>query len=99
MHSGPKNSRRDFLKATTAGAALAVAPAVHAAGGDTLRVGLVGCGGRGTGAATQALHADPAVRLVAVGDMFADRLDASLSQLKSDGDISAKIDVKDDHRF
>ncbi len=94
-------TRRDFLAASAAGAAAlaGLAPAVHAAGGDTLRVGLVGCGGRGTGAATQALHADPAVKLVAMGDMFADRLDASLSQLKSDGDISAKIDVKDDHRF
>jgi predicted dehydrogenase len=98
---GAGATRRDFLAASAAGAAAlaGLAPAVHAAGGDTLRVGLVGCGGRGTGAATQALHADPAVRLVAVGDMFADRLEASLSQLKSDGDISAKIDVKDDHRF
>ena len=55
-------SRRDFLKVSAvAGAsltALAVAPAVHAAGGDTLKIGLIGCGNRGTGAAAQALNAD-----------------------------------------
>ncbi len=48
------SSRRDFLKSTANGtlaASLAFAGGVHAAGGDTLRVGLIGCGGRGTGAA------------------------------------------------
>ncbi len=94
-------TRREFLAASVAGgAALAgVVPAVHAAGGDTLRIGLIGCGGRGTGAATQALRADRYVKLVAMGDAFADRLEASLSQLRSDGDIVDKIDVKPDRRF
>jgi len=53
-----------------AGASLAsglVVPAVHAAGGDVLKVGLVGCGNRGTGAAMQALRADKNTRLVALG--------------------------------
>jgi predicted dehydrogenase len=94
-------TRRDFLAASAAGATALVGfmPAVHAAGGDTLRVGLIGCGGRGTGAATQALRADPNVKLVAMGDAFADRLEGSLSQLQSDGDIAGKVEVKPGHRF
>ena len=68
-------SRREFLKAAAAAASLVPrSPTVHAAGSDTLRVGLIGCGGRGTGAATQALAADPNVKLVAMGDAFEDRL-------------------------
>ena len=57
---------------------LAGAGSVHAAGSDTLRIGLVGCGGRGTGAAANALGADPNCKLVAMADAFADRLQGSL---------------------
>jgi predicted dehydrogenase len=96
-------ARRDFLT-TTAGAAGAtllsgLAPAVHAAGSDTLKVGLIGCGNRGTGAAAQALHADPNVKLVAMGDMFADRLQGSLKNLKRDSELAQKIDVKPETCF
>src|SRR5262245_3626994 len=89
-------TRRTFLGASAAaGAALAVVPAVHAAGGDTLRIGLIGCGGRGTGAAAQALNADPNVKLVAMGDAFEDRLKESLATLRDDKQIAPKIDVKE----
>ena len=74
-------SRRGFLKSsgaavvTSAIAAHEFMPSnVHAAGGDVLRVGLIGCGGRGTGAAAQALKADPNVKLMALGDVFKDRV-------------------------
>src|SRR6266699_1445001 len=96
-------SRRDYLKTSAvAGAsltALAVAPAVHAAGGDTLKVGLIGCGNRGTGAATQALNADKNIKLVAMADAFSDRLQSSLNTLKNDADIADKIDVKQECCF
>src|SRR5262249_29950081 len=96
-------SRRDFLKSSTAsvvGAALASQLAnAHAAGGDLLRVGLVGCGERGTGAAAQALNADKNVRLVAMGDAFADRLHSSLTTLKRDDEIARKIEVTTEHCF
>jgi predicted dehydrogenase len=98
----PGTDRRDFLKTSGASAAaltLANWKAVHAAGSDTLRVGLVGCGGRGTGAASQALHADPNVKLVAMGDAFRDRLDSSLAALRREGDIAAKIDVRPERCF
>jgi len=76
-------TRRDFVKtAALASAGSLAAPAwVHAQGSDTLRLGLIGCGGRGTGAAAQALNADPGVRLTAMGDAFADRVTSSLGHL------------------
>ncbi len=76
-----------------------VAPALaQKSPGETLRIGLVGCGGRGTGAAAQALAADGNVRLVAMGDAFGDRLQLSLSTLKKQ-DISSKVDVPEANRF
>jgi predicted dehydrogenase len=93
-------SRRDFLKTTTtAAAALAAVPGAHAAGSDVLRVGLIGCGDRGTGAATQALAADSNVKLVAMADAFPDRLEQSLDVLSKSEKVVAKVDVKPDHRF
>ena len=96
-----ETNRRDFLQASAAVAATVTTllPGAHAAGNDTLRVGLVGCGGRGTGAAKQALRADKNVKLVAMCDAFMDRLDDSLKQLKSIGDIAAKIDVPPERKF
>src|SRR5262249_52330811 len=74
-------------------------PSVHAAGSDMLRVGLIGCGNRGTGAAEQALSADPNVKLVAMGDVFKDKVDSCLKRLQSNDEISKKIDVRPDHCF
>lgn len=96
-------SRRDFLKttgqvaATSALAGIAI-PSVHAGEDNTIRVALVGCGGRGTGAAANALAADRSgpVKLVAMADVFQDRLDKSYEELKEQAD---KIDVPDDRKF
>ena len=97
------SSRRDFLttSAGLAGAAVltGLSTAVHAAGNDTLRVGLIGCGNRGTGAAMQALRADNNVKLVALGDMFKDRIDQCLRQLKKEDDLAQKFDVKPQNCF
>src|SRR3954471_19170155 len=94
-------SRRVFLQASAGAAAspLLSVPAVHAAGSDLLRVGLIGCGGRGTGAASQALRADKAVKLVALGDAFEDRLQSSLATLRKDEGIADKVAVTPDHCF
>jgi predicted dehydrogenase len=81
-------SRRRFLKTsgTAAGAlvagGLAVHRAAHAAGDDTLKVGLVGCGGRGSGAAVNALSVDPGAKLTALSDAFVDRMEGSLKRIK-----------------
>jgi predicted dehydrogenase len=100
------STRREFLKASTlatAGGAIAgslqLAHGVYAAGDDTLRVGLIGCGGRGTGAASQTLNADPRVKLTAMGDVFADRLQQSLEDLNKETGLAAKIDVPPERQF
>ena len=94
-----KTSRRAFLKGSTAAVMGGVLPTVHADGSDLLKVGLVGCGGRGTGAAGQALKADKNVKLVAMADAFEDRLEKSLKILSVQEDIADKISVDKDHRF
>jgi predicted dehydrogenase len=93
------SSRRGFLQASLAAGATAGLSSVHAAGTDILRVGLVGCGDRGTGAASQALAADSGARLVAMADAFGDRLEQSLAHLKNDEKVGKKVDVTPDRRF
>ncbi|HEX3870655.1 MAG TPA: Gfo/Idh/MocA family oxidoreductase, partial [Pirellulales bacterium] len=104
--SSPQASRRTFMKGTTAaivaGAVageLSMARSAHAAGSDVLRIGLIGCGGRGTGAAAQALKADKNTKLVAMGDAFADALDDSVKALSKDKTVGDRIDVASDRRF
>ncbi len=92
-------SRREFLKTTAVAGTLAAIPNAHAAGSDVLRVGLIGCGGRGTGAASQALAADSNVQLVAMADAFEDRLEQSLETLRNDRKVAAKVTVPAEHRF
>jgi predicted dehydrogenase len=72
-------------------------PLVHAAGSSTIKIGLVGCGGRGTGAAGQALTADSGAKLVAMADAFADRLEESLSELKAT--LGSRVDVPKEHQY
>src|SRR5438132_14015787 len=88
---GNHPSRRDFMKtsaaAVVAGALaseLSVARSAHAAGNDVIRVGLIGCGGRGTGAASQALKTKGYVQLIAMADAFEDQLESSLQNLQKD---------------
>jgi myo-inositol 2-dehydrogenase / D-chiro-inositol 1-dehydrogenase len=96
------SSRRDFLKtsATMVGGAIATGfgdlPAVHAAGSDEIRIGLIGCGDRGTGAVENAFNAAPGVKLVAMADVFKDHLDNSLKYLSQFQD---KLDVPADRQF
>jgi predicted dehydrogenase len=101
----PTTNRRGFLKTSTTAMAAAAATeawlarAAHAAGSDVLRVGLIGCGGRGSGAAAQALRADQNVKLTAMADAFEDRLTGSLQNLQKQSDVADKIDVPAERRF
>jgi predicted dehydrogenase len=96
-------SRRDVMK-TTGRVAVASAltglavPAVHAAENNTIQLALVGAGGRGTGAAEDALasHFGP-TKLVAMADVFPDRLKSSFERLKAAKD--KQVDVPDDRKF
>ncbi|MFM8358540.1 MAG: Gfo/Idh/MocA family oxidoreductase, partial [Verrucomicrobiota bacterium] len=101
--SVPPTSRRDFLKSTgTLAAASALAgvtlPAVHAASTDTIQIALVGCGGRGTGAASNALRVkNGPTKLVAMADVFPARLKRSIEGLKAD--LADKMDVPESRQF
>ncbi|NQT40681.1 MAG: Gfo/Idh/MocA family oxidoreductase, partial [Planctomycetes bacterium] len=102
IHSKP--NRREFVKGSAAAAAAALAGGltmarrVHAAGGDRIKIALIGCGGRGTGAASQCLSVpNENIRLIAVADAFEDRATRSLATLK--GKFGDKVDVPPDRVF
>jgi myo-inositol 2-dehydrogenase/D-chiro-inositol 1-dehydrogenase len=88
-------SRRDFLtySAAAVAASTLAAGGVHAAGNDTIKIGLIGAGGRGTGAAINALQADSNIKLTAMCDLFEDRLELSRKSLLKNRTISAKVAV------
>ena len=103
-NSSTNQTRRSFVKNSSllAGGLLA-APLLSKANyfsgaDDTIKIALIGCGGRGTGAATQALSTKQNVKLVAMADAFRDRLDKSYKSIS--GEIDAKrIDVPEDRKF
>jgi predicted dehydrogenase len=100
------STRRDFLKtstglamgATLAGT-LAVPRAVQAGASETVRIGLIGCGGRGIGAAQNALHASPNNVLVAVGDAFTDYAESSVKKLRRFKECRDQLKVEPDYIF
>ncbi len=105
MHDNKKNlftnsSRRSFLKNSglvLLGSSLAsplAASSVFAGQKSIIKVGLIGCGGRGTGAAAQAMKADPNVELTAIGDVFPDRLEGAYSSLVKINPKQLKVDKK-----
>lgn len=110
-----KTSRREFVKKSSllAGSLVAL-PAISNAGffnssaDDTIKIALVGCGGRGTGAALQALLTKQNVKLVAMADAFRDRLDECYKNITADdlsdvngvsGNVKNRVDVKEEHKF
>jgi len=95
---GPQISRRDFIKGSAAVSLAAMTSGrAFAAGSDTMRVGLIGCGGQGTRDVISCLKSSPGVELVAMGDLFKDRLDKSLEKLKTK--VSDKVKVTPDTCF
>jgi predicted dehydrogenase len=95
-------SRRDFLKNTGRVAAVSalasvLVPSVHAAGTDEIKIALIGCGGRGAGAAVNALSTKANVKLVAMADAFNDSLEGSLNSIRSV--CKDRVDVPEDRRF
>ncbi len=101
-HAKSSTSRRAFLKRSgtaVAGAGL-VAPlarSVHASEDNTIKLALVGCGGRGTGAAAQAMSTEGPTKLVAMADVFQDRLDGSLARLAKQ--FPKQVDVTPDYQL
>ncbi|HNM27001.1 MAG TPA: Gfo/Idh/MocA family oxidoreductase, partial [Saprospiraceae bacterium] len=107
-------SRREFLKTTaalTGGAMLSGMPLAQAAQSltdDTIKIALIGCGGRGTGAAMQALLTKQNVKLVAMADVFRNKIDEAYKSLTaddisdwtgSDANVKSRVDVPEERRF
>ena len=96
------STRREFLKSSSVGALATAIAFPHIASAapntETLRVGLIGCGGRGTGAVQDVLGSAENVTLVAMGDVFRDRLDESLKRVK-EGKFGAQIHVTPERAF
>lgn len=91
-------TRRDFLKTSAAAAAATTVPTgVFASGSDVIKIGLIGCGGRGTGAAMDAAAANPNVVVWSMGDLFADHLTNSRKSL-SDA-LGQRSRTTDDRAF
>src|SRR4030042_2279465 len=103
MDASRKTTRRGFVRssAAVAGGALArrltIGEVAYAAGSDIIRVGMIGCGGRNAGAGAQALTADPGARLVAMCDIFMDRVKEKHRYLKEQK--PGQVVVDDDHFF
>jgi len=97
-------SRRDFIKSSslivaggTVAGSLGIAQSAHAYGSDEIKIGLIGCGSRGTGAANQALNTKGATKVVALADAFPDSIQKCIRSVKSQhGD---KVDVPADRQF
>ena len=97
-----RSSRREFMKTSAIVAAgvtgtLPIERFAHAAGSDVLKIGLIGCGGRGAGAVGSALTVDPTARLTAVADAFIDRTQFSRGALGAQ--FGDRVAVDDDHCF
>jgi myo-inositol 2-dehydrogenase / D-chiro-inositol 1-dehydrogenase len=102
----PRISRRAWLKRSSGSVAagtiltgLNLARFAHGCGGDEIKIGFVGCGNRGTGACREALSTPGPVKLVAMGDLFGDRLQQSLKNLLKYDDLRPRIDVPPERQF
>ena len=102
-----QTSRRQFIKTSTAatlGGVLA-APGIlgtkssAASPGDEIRIGLIGCGGRGSEAAMNALRGDKNATIHAIGDIYAEQIDTKLGHMKHDADLGSRVKVEDKNKF
>jgi len=97
-------SRRTFVQTTAAATAAIVLPGgIHVSGSDVIRVGVIGCGGRGTGATMDCMRSSDGIEVVALGDLMPDRLAQCRAELAkqtaSNAALAAKYKVTDDRSF
>ena len=102
--NSPSKSRRQFLAGSTTAAAgaalvsgLSIARSANVAGSDSVKIGLIGCGGRGGGAVRSALSVNPAARLTAIADAFSDRMQQARERMTKV--LGAQADVAGDRCF
>ncbi|MHC4586331.1 MAG: Gfo/Idh/MocA family protein, partial [Planctomycetota bacterium] len=88
--------------ATAAGAAAlagSVAQVAHARGSGKIKVGLLGCGGRGNGALRQCLQADPGIEVIALADLFESQVRKTRDRIMRDSKFQGRVKIDDDHLF
>lgn len=98
---GVRASRRTVLKAAASSTAamLATGNFAFAQGSDQIKVGLIGCGGRGSGAAADALQADPGVYITSIGDVLKPNIERSVSNLQKLEGMGSRVQVPDNKQF
>src|SRR4030043_145704 len=102
MASSEKDKQKSKRNKTAGGAAEmagAAAAGVHASGSDTIKAGLLGCGGRGNGAIKQNLQADPGVVVVALADLFEDKVRKTRDSLMRDKKSEGRVKIPDENLF
>jgi len=102
MTASEKNKSTSRKNATVAGAAAlagSVAHVAHARGSGKIKVGLLGCGGRGNGAVRQNLNADPAVEVIALADLFESKVKRTRDSLMRDKKFEGRVQIPDDNLF
>ncbi|MGB3587694.1 MAG: Gfo/Idh/MocA family oxidoreductase [Tunicatimonas sp.] len=107
MNKNLTMNRRKFVRNSAVAAAgggllisqLPVEASAYVRGNETIKVAVIGCGGRGTGAASQAMSVDQDVKLVAMCDAFRDRLDKCYDNLTQKHGDSGRIDIPEEHKF
>jgi len=100
--SDKDKSKPKKIAATAAGAAAlagAVSNVVHAQGSGKIKVGLLGCGGRGNGALRQNLNADPGIEVIALADLFENKVRSTRDRLARDEKYKGRVKIDDDHLF
>ena len=103
MTSSDKDKQKKIKNATTAAAAVALAGSVahlaHARGSGKIKVGLLGCGGRGNGAIKQSLQADPGIEVIALADLFESKVRGTRDSLMRNKSFEGRVNIDDDHLF
>jgi len=103
MASSERNERRPEKYATVAAGAVAAAGSIgqiaHAQGSDKIKVGLLGCGGRGNGALGHCLQADPGVEVIALADLFENQVRRTRDTFAKNEKFKGRVNIDDDHLF
>jgi len=96
---GKNTIKTGVAAATTMAVAGAMANKVFAKGSDKIKVGLLGCGGRGNGAIRQCLNADPGIEVIATADLFHNKAKGTADKLMGDKKYKGRVNIKADHVF
>ena len=101
MSSSQTNQGKSRTNAGVAVGAVAAAlgQAAHAQGTGKIKIGLLGCGGRGNGALRQCLQADPGIEVIALADLFENKVRSTRDRIARDEKFKGRVKIDDDHMF